>query len=280
MLSELRAITLSGTSKTPSTTMNPTPANPSRLLQIIGTLWLLLMVTGQEMASSLGLMFNQHGHQHNHAHGHPFADARAYLGIPNAMDVLSNLPIFLVGLWVWHSLPSGRALPDTTKRATQVFSAGLMLTGIGSAIYHWAPSAYTLVWDRSGMAIAFAGMLSLALAEHVSQTFAQRALSGLVAAALFSAWLPVMNGNALPWGLMQLGGVVLLAQLARQPLAADAIGIRLNRVIGLYLLAKALELSDAIVFHASAELISGHSLKHFAAALAAWPVMIAIRAKN
>ena len=58
---------------------------------------------------------------------------------------------------------------------------------------------------------------------------------------------------------------------------AGAIGVHLGALIALYALAKALEMGDAAVFQATGEWISGHSLKHVAAALAAWPVLVAIQ---
>ena len=48
-------------------------------------------------------------------------------------------------------------------------------------------------------------------------------------------------------------------------------------MIGLYALAKLLEISDSDVFDVSGHLISGHSLKHGVAAAAAWPVLRALR---
>ena len=51
--------------------------------------------------------------------------------------------------------------------ALRVFFAGLILSGLGSATYHWAPDAGSLVIDRLGMAVAFAGVLALAVAERV-----------------------------------------------------------------------------------------------------------------
>jgi hypothetical protein len=56
--------------------------------------------------------------------------------------------------------------------------------------------------------------------------------------------------------------------------------VRLGSLIGLYALAKLLESGDDFVFHLSGETVSGHSLKHMAAALAAWPVIAALCPTN
>jgi Na+/phosphate symporter len=157
-----------------------------------------------------------------------------------------------------------------------VFFVGLLATGLGSAWYHWAPDAAGLVWDRLGMAVTFAGALSLAVAERVGQVPARQALRVLLPLALLSAILPASNGNVLPWAVLQFGGMALVVRLALLKPVAGAIGIRLGVLIGLYALAKLLELGDEAVFRATADAVSGHSLKHLVAALAAWPVIAAL----
>ncbi len=95
--------------------------------------------------------------------------------------------------------------------------------------------------------------------------------------AVVSAALPQLLGNVLPWAVVQFGGLALIAWAALQRPAVGAIGVRLGALIGWYALAKVLELGDEAVFHATGEVVSGHSLKHIAAALAAWPVLAALR---
>ena len=58
---------------------------------------------------------------------------------------------------------------------------------------------------------------------------------------------------------------------------AGALGFSTLGVLGIYALAKALEMGDHAVFHALHGVISGHSLKHVAAAAAAWPVLAALK---
>lgn len=242
-------------------------------------LWLLALVLGPVLADALGLALNTHGHAHLHAHGHPFVDARTLLGIPNAMDVLTNAPLALAGVWGLLVL-RGRALPVATQQAAWVFFAGLVATGFGSAWYHWAPDAAGLAWDRLGMAVTFAGALALAVAERVGRLQARQAVRVLLPLALLSAILPASNGNVLPWAVLQFGGMALIVWLALQRPAAGAIGIRLGALIGLYALAKVLELGDEAVFHATSDTVSGHSLKHLSAALAAWPVIAALKSQR
>lgn len=254
----------------------PAAAAFGRWAAVLLTLWLLALLTGPALLDATGIALNAHGHASIYAHGHPFVDARTRWGIPNAMDVLTNAPLSLAGLWGLLAMRH-RPLPDATRAATQVFFAGLLLTGFGSAWYHWAPDAAGLVWDRLGMAVTFAGALALAVAERVAQASARLALRALLPMALLSALLPASTGNVLPWAVVQFGGMALITGLALQRPATGAIGIRLGALIGLYALAKGLELGDAAVFDATGGGLSGHSLKHIAAALAAWPVLAVLR---
>ena len=256
----------------------PAPSAESALLAwsfCLLTLWCVALWVGPVALEALGIALNPHGHSHLHAHGHPFVDARTLLGLPNAMDVLSNLPLALAGAWGLLALRRN-SLPEVTRRALQVFCAGLLLTGFGSAVYHWAPDAAGLVWDRLGMAVTFAGALSLAVAERVGQGPARPTLWVALGLAVVSAALPQLLGNVLPWAVVQFGGLAFIAWAALQRPAAGAIGVHLGALIGWYALAKVLELGDAAVFHATGDVVSGHSLKHLAAALAAWPVLAAV----
>ena len=86
-----------------------------------------------------------------------------------------------------------------------------------------------------------------------------------------------LNFNLLPWALLQGGGMLLIALLTvcpatRKPIAGGW-GIPLGAVIALYALAKVFELADHAVFDLTQNVVSGHSLKHIVAALAAWPVI-------
>ena len=67
---------------------------------------------------------------------HLFADQRTLLGIPNFWNVVSNIPFVAVGA---HGLARFR-----NNIATIVLFLGFVLTGIGSAYYHLAPSDGTL----------------------------------------------------------------------------------------------------------------------------------------
>ncbi len=261
----------------------PLTASEKRLCTIAAVLAALAVLGAlfaKELAAltaTLGLQLNAHGHTHLYAHGHPFVDARTLWGIPNAMDVLSNLPFVLLGAWGLGSVYRVRTLPTATRVSSSVFFIGFLLTCASSSFYHWAPDAWGLAVDRAGMAFAFAGVLGLAAAERVSQRAAPWMCGGVLLAALLSIGLTYAKGAIAPWAVVQFGGMAVVLWAATLRAQPGAIGVRWGVLIAIYALAKLLELGDAAVFQATQGLVSGHSLKHVAASLAALPVIFALR---
>ncbi|MGJ7545528.1 hypothetical protein [Variovorax sp. LT1R16] len=208
--------------------------------------------------------------------GAGFADGRHWLGLPHAMDVLSNLPFALLGLWGLvrlHRLqasPAGEAGP---RRCAQLFFAGLVFTAAGSAFYHLHPDALRLTADRLGMAVAFAGMVGLAVGERVGRRAGWPAACAMLVAGGWALAVCHLRGDVLPWAVLQFGGMLLVLGLALLRPVPGALGLRLGLVICCYGLAKLLELGDEVIYQATGQWVSGHSLKHLAAACAAWPAL-------
>ncbi len=197
---------------------------------------------------------------------HQFADSRAFLGIPNAADVISNLAFVFVGLLGLARLQQGtRPLTRVVRISMTVFFVGLFLTGFGSAYYHLNPNDATLVADRLPMTVAFAGVFGGALAERVSNR------SGLAVALLMlvvgpaSVFYWMHTGDLSLYAVVQFGGMAALLLLlsltrkGRDPFPWWAL-------IAWYAVAKMMEAGDTIVWSATRELFAGHALKHLAAA--------------
>ncbi|WP_314954793.1 hypothetical protein [Bradyrhizobium cosmicum] len=201
-----------------------------------------------------------------------FVDSRPWLGVPNAGDVLSNLAFLAMGVWGTERL---RARNDAPVGASWFF-VGLILTCAGSGFYHLDPDApQRLVADRLGMAVAFAGFLGIAVSERVSARAGEAVLVLMMVGGLLAAW--VARENLTPWVVVQFGGMALAVGLALTRPRPGALGVPLGGVIFFYVLAKLFELGDVTIFEATGHLVSGHTLKHLAAALAAWPVVRALR---
>jgi hypothetical protein len=201
-----------------------------------------------------------------------FVDSRPWLGVPNAGDVLSNLAFLAMGVWGTERL---RARNDAPVGASWFF-VGLILTCLGSGFYHLDPDLpQRLVADRLGMAVAFAGFLGIAASERVSLRAGEAVMVLMMIAGLLAAW--VARENLTPWVVVQFGGMALAVGLALTRARPGALGVPLGGVIFFYVLAKLFELGDVTIFEATGHIVSGHTLKHLAAALAAWPVIRALR---
>ncbi|SFU79690.1 hypothetical protein SAMN05216350_105190 [Polaromonas sp. YR568] len=237
---------------------------------LAGVLLLLLA------AALLGPSVAQPGHYHD------FADQRAWGALPHAMDVISNLPFALwgmVGVWALLRAVRVRAVSSAAAAMAALFFGGLWVTAAVSAAYHLQPDDVGLVWDRTGMVLAFAGLLGLAVMQAVSTR------AGLVLAVTVLVLGPLsvhewsVTGNVLPWAVLQFGGMALiLGRAFMRPAQAQGLPVRWGLLIAIYALAKLLELGDHAVYEWTGQLVSGHSLKHVVASFAAWPVVSALLA--
>ncbi len=215
-------------------------------------------------------------------HYHAFADQRRLLGVPNWMDVLSNLAFAgfgMVGLRRVRQIPPDR-LSRVQHNLAQLFFFGLVATALLSGWYHLQPDNEGLALDRYGMTIAFAGLLGLTTSTRVSERAGQwLALAVLVCGAWsIQTWSAL--GNVLPWAILQYGGMALILGLASMPPRMGALSVSWLTVLLIYTLAKLLEHADQSVFEFTHGLVSGHTLKHLVASCAALPVLAAIRRAN
>jgi hypothetical protein len=203
-----------------------------------------------------------------------FADDRAFLGVPNFLNVASNAAFLLVGI---AGLVLCARIPgeEPALSCWRVFYAGMVLTCFGSAWYHLAPSDAAIVWDRLGMVVAFVGLAAAVIAESIG---APVRAAWLATAVLFGA------ASVLWWRVS--GDLTIYAWVQLAPLACTALALTLRWLtpqlarllalsFALYVLAKLAETFDARVYALSAHVISGHTLKHLlgaasAAVLLAW----------
>ena len=164
----------------------------------------------------------------------------------------------------------------TATRAT-LFFAGLIVTACASGFYHWRPDDIGLAIDRAGMSVAFAGLLGLLAATHVSDRAGRAMAMGmlLLAPAAVAVWFA--SGNVLPWALVQFGGIPLLLVFAFAAPPDGGLHVRWAWVVAAYAVAKVFEMNDAAIFIASGELLSGHTLKHFADVVKALEIHVHVR---
>ena len=222
---------------------------------------------------------------------HEFADGRSLLGIANFLDVVSNVPFLLVGalglvfLWRQRQAGAGSAFIEKSEAwPYEVLFLGVALTGLGSAYYHLAPENATLTWDRLPMTLIFAGFLAATLGERIGLKVGLRALPPLVCLGVVSVvywhWSELRGaGDLRPYALVQYYPVLAIPLLvalfpARYTRSADLLG-----AAAIYAVAKILESLDAAIFSLG-QVVSGHTLKHLAAAVAAYWVLRMLRRRE
>ncbi|MSO92654.1 MAG: hypothetical protein EXQ86_04545 [Rhodospirillales bacterium] len=219
---------------------------------------------------------------------HEFADARGWLGVPNAANVLSNVAFAAAGalglLAVRRSLRGGGF--DTPEEAAPyaLFFLAAIGIGLGSAYYHWAPGNGTLIWDRLPMTVAFMSFLAAIVTDRIDRQAAAHVLAGFVLIGVASvgywAWTEHNGrGDLRPYGIVQflpMLGMPVICWLF--PRARYTKVPYIIWVFVLYGVAKLLEVGDHAVFAALGGVVSGHTLKHVFAAAAIGMVMFMLPA--
>ncbi len=213
---------------------------------------------------------------------HRMADSRTLLGVPNGLNVLSNLAFVVVGaLGLWSLRGAGadggaRFIKRSERWPYAVFFAGVLLTGLGSAYYHAAPDNARLVWDRLPLAATLMSLFAASITERLSVRAGLILLPVFVALGLASV-LQWYAGEFHGRGDLRLYGVVQFYPMLAISLLLLLRGPRytgdgwLLGSLGFYALAKAFEALDGAIFDLG-HAVSGHTLKHLVAALAGWAV--------
>ena len=241
----------------------------------------LLLLAGAAAVLALAL----HGPIPQPASYHAFADQRTLLGIPHFWNVVSSLPfsvLGLAGLRRLRSRPPG-LLPGLKACYAACF-AGAVGIGLGSGWYHLRPDNASLVWDRLPMTVAFMGLFTAVLGEHIGTRLARRALPGLLLAGVGSVAYWVLSerlgtSDLRPYLLVQFLPMALVPLiLLLYPSRLTGVGW-LWALLGLYAVAKLLEGLDAALFE-HLGLIGGHALKHLVAAGALGCLVLALRKRQ
>ena len=205
---------------------------------------------------------------------HDFADTRSWLGVANFGNVVSNAAFFFVGAAGLAATFGRRACFATPAERWPyaVFFMGVMLTAFGSAYYHLAPDNERLFWDRLPMTVAFMGLVSSQWVDRVNVKAGLALLVPLLVAGAASVvyWRITERagaGNVVPYLALQAYAVFLVLILTYAVPSRYTRGTDLYWVFAWYVLSKVLESADAFVYGAGG-VVSGHTLKHLAAAVA------------
>jgi hypothetical protein len=205
---------------------------------------------------------------------HDFADQRTLLGIPHFMDVASNLPFLVAGLYGLYNAASKKESAGWLVLGLSVF-----LTCFGSSYYHWAPSDAALFWDRLPMALGFSALLAIMLQERVTANMDGPFLPLILAAGVGSLLYWRWQNDLRFYFLLQAWAVLLVPLiLGLFPDPYRGTGW-LWLGIGFYALSKMFELLDRPIYSAFG-FVSGHSLKHLAAGVGSWYLFVHLKRRS
>lgn len=222
---------------------------------------------------------------------HLFADTRALLEVPNAADTLSNLAFLLVGalglafLGREHASGSSERFSSPQEmRPWWVFFTGVALTSAGSAWYHLAPDDARLVWDRLPMTIAFMSLVAAVVSERIDVRWGNVLLWPLVllglASVVYWRW-SALGGfeNLRPYLAVQFGSIAVILAIAALFRSRYTHGAAIFALAAAYGVAKAVEVYDREIFELGSW-VSGHTLKHLAAAAGIWLLLRALQRRS
>jgi hypothetical protein len=199
------------------------------------------------------------------AYSASFADQETYLGVPNFMNVATN--IGFAGLGVFGYLRRNR-LSAHYRRLGVLFSFAILGTAFGSGYFHFAPTPYSLFWDQLPMSIGFASFLGIVLADRFNPKAGLLAAGVLSILGPLSVWNIYYGSHETAYYLSLQFGTLIFAILFLLFTRQRSLNTKMILVgVFTYILAKVFETYDAKLFQ-ELHVISGHSLKHIAATVA------------
>lgn len=213
---------------------------------------------------------------------HDFADQRLYWGIPNLLNVASNLIFLIVGiaglLYLKKEplLQQHQPLPVEMRLYRLIF-ASTVATCLGSIYYHWEPNLVSLFWDRLPIAIGFTSLLAATVMERFSANWLNYSaillpIAGAIS-TLYWLWSELYGvGNLNFYIAAQFCSIILILLLVSGFPSRYTHASEIYRVMFIYGLAKLAETADQEIYQFG-NIISGHTLKHILAGLAVYFIL-------
>lgn len=208
-----------------------------------------------------------------------FADQRCILGINNFSDVISNLAFTIVGGLGFYWIKNNLRLSSEFKILGLFMATAMLLVSVGSAFFHYIPTVERLFWDRVPMVLGFISLIGLLIADRINRKLGLITFYILFVLSVVTLALWRLNYLDLrPYLLIQFGALLFLILILflkpRGTISNGAIWIS----FGFYFLAKIFEIADGSIWNLTG-FISGHTMKHLAAALAMYFLLNSFRMK-
>ncbi|MED6168265.1 hypothetical protein PIB30_010326 [Stylosanthes scabra] len=199
---------------------------------------------------------------------HDFADKRTFFGIPHALNVISNLPLLIIGL-VGLTLCHHQNYYFNFRLQGEIwgwtcFYFGVAASGLGSAYYHLNPNDARLAWDRWPMAVTFASLVATLITERIDEKKGIISIAPLNIGAISAV---VFFDDIRLYGMFQFASCIaipLMAYLLPPTYTHSSFWLLAS---GFYPLAMVQESTDRVIYMLTQHIVSGHTLKHLSAAM-------------
>ena len=217
---------------------------------------------------------------------HDFADKRIFWKISNTFDVLSNIPLAIVGLL--GIITTGKRLKHNSFNAAVfqylIFFSGVFLTGFGSLYYHLSPSNETLIWDRLPITILTLGFFCSVISEMVSPKASlvlvvPLLLIGIGSVLYWNYTESLGSGDLRLYGIVQFLPLLLIALIFLMYKFPENYRTYMIGVIIFYALSRLTEFLDHKIYN-TLQFISGHTLKHLFAAAAVGCLLLMLQRRS
>jgi len=213
-----------------------------------------------------------------------FADSREFIGIPNGLDVMSNLALLypaILGLALLQERGKNdyQYRDDIEPIILYSFFSGMVLTFLGSVWFHLDPTDSTLMWDRLGMTIVLACYATLLISDFVSIEMAKKVHYPLIALGLLTIIYWLVAGDLRPYFIFKHQPIILIPILLvygtkYYDRTKDYFWSFIFVILASTVESYDIEIFETIIF------ISGHTLKHIFAGTALWFVFKMIQQRQ
>jgi hypothetical protein len=99
---------------------------------------------------------------------HNFADQREFFGIPNFLNVITNLPFAIVALFGLREVSTLKE--KKLKHIGLALFVSFILVTLGSGYYHWWPNNETLVYDRIPITVILMSFFTFLIYDLIDRT--------------------------------------------------------------------------------------------------------------
>ncbi|MFS7919613.1 putative alkaline ceramidase [Helianthus anomalus] len=201
---------------------------------------------------------------------HDFADQRQFFGIPNALNVISNVPFFIIGvigLVLCYYKNFFKLSLQGELCGWTFFYIGVAAVGFGSSYYHLEPNDARLVWDRLPMTIAFTSIIAIFIIERIDERKGTYSIIPLLLVGAVSILYWRFFDDLRPYALVQFVPCIAIPLMAIMLPPMYTHSSYWLWAAGFYLLAKVEEAIDDTIYEWTNHIVSGHTLKHLCAAM-------------